>query len=820
MAKSRKPSLLQRLAYGWRKKAITTIGNIELIKRLQQLVDSKEGEYWRERYSPYQPPLVPDQALLFEKAKQFALEQLEAQDHAFSLTEVDAALNDISCQMDEEVHRVAGTASHIIMGHFFQHQMENRHFCSPDGREQAHAELLREYQKQGLGVVYLCNHSSHIDEFIVDEALDSLRLGMPLFAAGSNLMVLPNLNRVLKLGSYTVQRRASGRVYLACLFSYCRAISETGCQQGIFLEAWHGGARSRDGSLRYPRRLITLRGALALENRDLVIQPVAISYSIVPEDLYLAANGGAWGWVRGMGFWRSLGRLLLNPKWGLWRAGKGLYGRAYCTFTRPRLLSELKEMHAADVGGMSLDEFVALTAMKEVACAKKVMASQLVARGLIRARKDEHLSLSAALKQERDQLIEYHQATFGQAPDLEDFILNNDLEAVLNDGLKSLRKRKVLKLGKDRRGLPKVSSERALSFYATHGDRRLYSPTAKENVVVAGAGDLSYAWAYLIGNRTLEEKRYLNASFTLYDSRSEAATEMLRERSLTGLYQEFRLPKNVFITDDSTSAFKKANLVILAPPVDQLKEQIDACLRDVELPVRLVLITNGFDPVTHKLSFQVALEAVQGARVPVSLYALAGPVLESDLLKGMPGKVVLAGPTSGLREVGHLFRWPPLQVVVGEDPLGLHLATVLAEVYGVWIAYASLSKEAEGLSNPGSYATEASVEALAWAELFGAEKETFGSISPIWLASLSAVSLSKQALALASTMLKQQGKRKENLSLLFSNKLKPGAEEPEFSAKLTQSFISLKFHADRQGLSVPIFQQAYASLLGGGAGKS
>lgn len=813
MAKTNKPSLLGRVVYGWRKKTLNAIGNIDLASRLRRLVESKEGDLWRERYTPYSPPLVPDQDLLLAKAKELALQQLEAQGHGFSLSEVDASLEDISCRFSSELHYTTSLAAHVIMGQVFQHQMDDNLFCSLDKREQKHAELLREYQKQGLGVVYLCNHSSHLDEFIVDEVLDNLKLGMPLFAAGSNLMVLKNLTEVLKLGSFTVQRRASGRVYLACMFSYCQAIAETGHQQGIFLEAWHGGARSRDGSLRYPRRLITLRGALAVESRDLVVQPIAISYSMVPEDLYLADKGGGMGWLRGMGFWRTFFRLIINPKWGFWRASKGLYGRAYCTLTRPRLLSELKEMHNESVGGMTLDEFVALTAMKDIAAAKKVMSSQLVARALLRARKNENLTLNAAFGQEKKQLIEYHQATFGTDPDLEDFILNNDEAKVLEDGRKTLKRRKVLKFGKDQKGLPRVNSERALSFYATHGDRRLYSPTARENVVVSGAGDLSYAWAYLIGNRTLEEKRYLNASFTLYDSRSEAAAEMGRERSLTGLYQDFRLPKNVFVTDDPTSAFKKANLVILAPPIDQLKTQIEACLLDVEMPVRLVLITNGFEPGSNKLSFQIALDAIKGAQTPVSLYALAGPVLESDLLQGTPGKVVLAGPLGGLREVGHLFRWPPLQVVVGEDPMGLHLATVLSEVYGIWSAYASLDKEST-LTNPGSYATEASLEAVQWAGLFGAEKDTFNSTSAIWLTSLSAASLSKRAKELASTMLKQQGKHKENISLLFSSKLKPGQEEPEFNLKLKQSFISLKYHADLQQLDVPVFYQAYTTFMG------
>jgi glycerol-3-phosphate dehydrogenase len=742
------------------------------------------------------------------------LAQLREQRHNYNINEVDSALEEISCRFDPNLYRQASAAAHVVLGHLFKHQRPELPFTSPDGRETAHVEELRGYQSQGLGIVYLSNHSSHLDEFIIDVLLDSLQMGLPLFAAGTNMMTLPNLAQILMIGSYTVQRRASGKVYLACLSNYCRAIAETGHQQGIFLEAWHGGARSRDGSLRFPRRLITLRGALSSAERDLVIQPAAISYAIVPEDLYLAGSGGAWGWVRGMGFWHTLLRLIMNPKRGLWRAAQDLYGRAYCTLTRPRLLSELRQLHAAERSELNFDEFVALTAMRDIAAAKKIMAVQLAARGLIRAEKSGRRDLMAALEEEREQIIEYHRATFNSEPDFEDFIAGQPLAKVLQDGLQTLKRRKITGWGKRQDGLPKVRARRALSFYATHGDRRLYSPTARENIVVSGSGDLSYVWAYLIGNRTLEEKRYLNASFTLYDSRSEAASEMGVERSLTGLYNEYRLPKNVFVTDDAPSAFKKANMVVMAPPLEELEAQIKNCLDNVEMPIRMVLLSNGFAPASNKLSFQIAMESLRAARTPVELFALAGPVNEFDLLRDLPGQFVLAGPNEGLREIGHLFRWNNLQVVIGDDPLGLHLALVLAEIYGVWRAFSRLGKDSETPPSPGSFATQVSVEANLWAEALGARKETFNAASPIWLTSLGVACLSRQAAELASEMFKQQGKTKENQSLLYS--AKKSETNAAFRDKLRQSFISLKVQAEAHNLDLPIFYKAYAIFMGGG----
>ena len=813
MARKFRLSLGAGISRALRKKMVKIAGNMDLVGRVRKLADSPSGELWRERYKTLAPPLIPDQAMLFAKARELTLEQLELQGLQADIAEVNNDLFEISCQFDEGLYKDCCIAAQVVLAHLFEHQVPERPFTSPDGREVAHVERLRKYQEEGTGVLYLSNHSSHLDEFIISGLLNNLHLGLPLFAAGTNMMVVKSLAKILMLASYTVQRRASGRIYLASLFNYCRAISETAHQQGIFLEAWHGGARSRDGSLRYPRRLITLRGALAVESRDLVIQPVALSYSIVPEDLYLADNGGGKGWMRGMGFWRTLSKLIVNPKRGLWRSAKNLYGRAYCTMPRPILLSDLKKQHENDMSGLTLDEFVALNAMKEIAAAKKVMTSQLVARGLSRARKSDNLKILPAIQEEKEQLFEYHQSAFGANPDLEDFITTNTPEKVLQDGLKILRKRKILKRGRDKKGLPKVASEGGLSFYATHGDRRLYSPTAKENIVVAGAGDSSYAWAYLIGNRTLEEKRYINASFTLYDSRSDAAAEMGVERSTSGLYHDYRLPKNVFVTDDAPSAFKKANLVIMAPPVARLKEQMQVCLNNAELPIHLVLMTSGFDAKTNKLSYQIALDSLEAARTPVSLFALAGPVNEFDLLKNVPGRMILAGPFNGLREVGHLFRWPPLQVVVGQDALGLHLATVLSEVYGMWGSYLRLSKAIERPALLGTYAAEASLECMIWAQYFGAQAATFNSTSPIWLSSFSSFALYAPVVEMLVDMIKRERRHKDAETPLFM-KYKNAEDEPELQRKLKQDFTSFKLHADMNKLDVPRFYEAYNKFMG------
>ncbi|CAO0822720.1 hypothetical protein DFAR_3260002 [Desulfarculales bacterium] len=499
---------------------------VDFVALLKRINRTTPGRPWLELFQSRIPLDGPRQDEILERAVKLTLAQLSDEGEHVDPREVRAHTEAISCRYNPETHLEAASAICMLTSHLFEHANPCQPFVSTDHRELAHLDLLQQYRRQGLGVVFLCNHSSHMDEFIAEALFQVMSLGLPLFAAGTNMMAIKSLARLLMNGAYTVQRRGAGKSYLTTLFNYCRALSDTG-QIKIFLEAWHGGARSRDGSLRYPRRLYPTRrpgrgGRCGGAAGGHILRCGARG------PLLAARQGGS---RPGPGDVASPALSLLHPKTGLWRAAQGLYGRAYCTLTRPRLLSELHQMHAQDdVGGLTLDEFTALTAIKDIARAKKVMSSQLVARGLSRVRRQtcppaqnyagqaiptKRPDLVEAVALELERLKEYHQATFDQHPDLEDIILQRPLKDVVADGLATLKRRAVVHgLLKDELGLPKVKSEAGLAYYATHGDRRLYSPQAKENLVVVGAGDWGFALAHLVGSRILDEKRYLNASLT------------------------------------------------------------------------------------------------------------------------------------------------------------------------------------------------------------------------------------------------------------------------------------------------------------------
>jgi glycerol-3-phosphate dehydrogenase len=804
-------SLTKDLSRSLKKGLVKRASRLDFVRLLKRISHSEAGRPWLEHFSQM-PPAWQKAPEIIERAAELTLEQLAAEGHPAEPEVVAHHLDSIGVRYDHQIHIYAASAVVTLMNGFFWQHDPAASFLSPDRRELAHLDELKAYRDQGLGVVYLINHSSHLDEFLLATVMAQNDLGLPLFAAGDNMMAIDGIAKILWIASYVVRRRGADRAYMASLFNYCRAVAECGEQQGIFLEAWAGGARSRDGSLRYPRRLVTLRGALAGQ-REVVVQPVAISFSIVPEDLALAARKGAMGWLRGAGILNTMGRMVGHPRSWIWRSVQNLYGRAYVSLPKPRLLSELKAAHAADRQGRELDEYVALTAIKDIARAKKVMASQLTARGFMRARRQGRGDLVEATKAELAGLSEYHQETFGVEPDLEDFIRNNPLEQVVSDGVHTLKRRAVLwPLRRDEHKLPRVRSPKGLAYYATHGDRRIYSPTADQNVVVAGAGDWGFALAWHLGQRMLESKRYMNASLTIYDPRRELIEQLAFDRSPEGRFSEQRLPKNAFVTSDPTSAFKKASEVVVACPPGRLAGQLTAILAHAEQGLKLVVACRGLAPGPALPALLARELCARAGRGDVAVYVLAGAVGPGDLVPGRASRLVLAGPAAGREELAALLAQPPVEVSLAGDPVGVNLAGVLARVYGLWGGYLTRVGRLNRPSAAGCYLADASSEAIALCLALGGSAESFSAASSAWSAAFAASGLGGSARDFGRRLgsLARRGKELPAAALNMDRQL---AEEGRgITAWRDLNLAALL--ARKHNVEMPILEEAWAVLVG------
>ncbi len=713
---------------------IRLVNQIDFSALAGKIAGSRFGQPVHEKFSNL-PPSWENSEQVRDLAVQSTLDQLKAEGHDADPEDIQALIREIEIKYDHATHIKAATAFSVIFDQIFTHQNSDLPFTSLNKRDLAHINTLREYRQKGLGVVYLINHSSHMDEFIFNVLWQHLGLGLPVFAAGQNMMAIKSIAKLLMIGSYVVLRQGASRFQMAALYNYCRAISMAGQQQGIFLEAWRGGARSRDGSLRYPKRLVTLRGAIDVE-QDLVIQPVALSFSAVPEDLPLAARKSGVSWIRGIRLSKLLLYTILFPKSFIFRTMKDLYGRAYISVPEPFLLSELKTRHSEDKSGVQLDEYVALSSIRRIAQHKKILASQIAALGLLKARKETDLDLKSSIARQIQNTREYHLQNFGTPADFEDFILWNSVDHVMKDGLKTLAKRGVIRRWlKDKKGLPQVRSEAGLAFYATHADRRLYSPTADQNIVVVGAGHWGFALACLVGNRILEDRTYANASLTIFDPRPGVADEMSLNRNGPGPFANALLPKNAFVTNDFSSAFRKASEIIIALKPDDFAPTFEQILAVAEQPLKIILATRGFISEHHAIPYLAAQTLLrESGRYDVKLYTLCGPVSPKDLVTATEIKGILAGTDSHVEALSDLFNLPFVESHSLDDPIGVQTADILARIYAIWISYADASGLSATPTQTAFLMTDASREVSAFAIKTGADPKSFEAGSIAWAA--------------------------------------------------------------------------------------
>lgn len=790
------------------------VNKVDFIGLINRIATSENGCPHLERYRDL-PPDWTNAKEISALAVDLTLNQLANENIPVAPDEITDLVRGIEIRYDRDLHLHAAAAARVVFDHLFDHENPDLPFTSPDRRELAHIDTLKTYREQGLGVLYLINHNSHLDEFIFNSLMQDLGIGLPVFAAGQNMMVIDSIAKVLMTGSYVVLRKGASRHQMAALYNYCSALSRQGAQQGIFLEAWRGGARTRDGSLRYPKRLVAVRGAIDLDKgQDLVIQPVALSYSVVPEDLMMCARKSGKTWINGMRYAKALMRMPLHPRSFLWDALENIYSRCYVSFPPPVRLSRLRQEWQQDPRGTDFDEFVTLNAITQIARKKKVMASQLVARTLTGARKNNLTDLEKGIRDETKTIKIYHRQTFAQAPDFEDFIDKSPAELVLKDGIHTLRKRGILsRWFRDDNKLPAVTDEIGLSYYATHGDRRLYSPTADQNIVVVGAGNWGFALANLVAGRILSDKAYDNAGITLYDPRKKLVRHMGKERLGPGHFKDKRLKKNLFVTYDLASAFRKASEVIIAAKPEVFERQMREILAVSEQQMKIVIATRGFIPGTTLLPFHLVQNLlVEFHRTDMDVLTLAGPLETDDLVEARTITGIIAGAAPALDEVADLILGPDGNPELSTDPIGVQAADILARVYALCVnTLAACTPGKKGVVK-GRLFAQASDEARTLTLAMGASPDTFTAGSIPWTATFTALATDGPLRDLGEKLGADIKKGKAPSRTL--NKLSGKWRQEGNKVQVVSDMESALACGDQRGVAQPLLRETYERITG------
>lgn len=147
-------------------------------------------------------------------------------------------------------------------------------------------------------VVYMPNHKSHLDEFIIGYTFLSKEIPIPITAAGENLFKNKVSNFVLKsYGAFKIRRDkySEDEHYYRLLSSYLEASVMLGNQIMSFQE----GTRPRDGKIGMFRKGIIgtieklfneTKGHPEFEYEDILFVPIAINWSENPDEKKMVAD--------------------------------------------------------------------------------------------------------------------------------------------------------------------------------------------------------------------------------------------------------------------------------------------------------------------------------------------------------------------------------------------------------------------------------------------------------------------------------------------------------------------------------------------------
>ena len=215
---------------------------------------------------------------------------------------------------------------------------------------------------------------------------------------------------------------------------------------------------------------------------------------------------------------------------------------------------------------------------------------------------------------------------------------------------------------------------------------------------------------------------------------------MGKNRQGPGRFSDKILPKNIFVTCDHPSAFRKASEVIIASKPEDFETHVREILSVSEQPLTIMLATRGFIPGMNALPYH-ALRMLLGEykRTDVEILTIAGPVDPDDLVDSTSINGILAGPANVLHTISDMFNWSPIKSLLSTDPIGVQTADIMARVYSVWVNYKVSSKEITQAAQIGHLMAEASKEAREFALALGASPETFNVGSIPWNATFISV---------------------------------------------------------------------------------
>lgn len=580
------------------------------------------------------------------------------------------------------------------------------------------------------------------------------------------------------------------------------ALAEEGETQLLFARTSRYTVRAREGILREPYVPHAVLSTVNSLGRVLII-PVAISYSIIPEDRYLASSA-------------LLPMLSMHPK--AWKfalplkLGLGKPERTVKAITH--LFSDVSvdlgaPFELENVDSLNLQRISHL-AIEEIARNKMIHPSHIVAREM---QGEDSLSVSE-LRSKVDARIEKTRAFFSsryrKEPPFHPLI-TSDIQESVKHGIKDLEERGAIRKKLFRKNY-KSSDLDLVNFYSYHGDRRIYPLSGSNTMTVVNAGVWGYSLALHIGMNLLSKESLAETSLVLYDSREELIEKLTVEGKHPWYFKDIMLPRSVRPEADLRAAVGDTSLIMIVTPSKYFHTTLVKILELAKEGSDLVIATKGFIPETGLLPCQTTYLEMERLGKRMKLSYLSGANLAHEVIERGAGITQIACEEIGtFLRLKKLIETPYFRVVYSSDITGSTISAAMKNIYAIGFGLLEGSKGTPE-NFLAAYSTLVTSEIRNFGMLLGAAAGTFDSESQAWMADLLATCRGGRSARFGrdlASMEEKHGSGKQARNLLEQYRKKKIAVEGFEAARFAKRIAS------QRGYHPPILGEIYSILHSG-----
>ncbi|MBI4055020.1 MAG: NAD(P)-dependent glycerol-3-phosphate dehydrogenase [Elusimicrobia bacterium] len=240
-------------------------------------------------------------------------------------------------------------------------------------------------------------------------------------------------------------------------------------------------------------------------------------------------------------------------------------------------------------------------------------------------------------------------------------------------------------------------------------------------IAVLGGG----IWGSVLARHLFRKGRQVH----LWEFLPEKAQFLQENRTLEHL-PELDLPKEIRVTSNLQEALKQAQGLLVALP----SEFIRTTLRHIsEIPDAKALewvlsVSKGLEAETFQTPCEITEQILPHLRGRI--FAFSGPSFAKEVLRGVPTRIILAGPKSPnrlLEKIRVLLQGPPLFIECSSDRKGVELGGALKNA--VALGCGICDGLGYGANAKAALLVQGLAEIAALGKKLGADPETFYGLS-------------------------------------------------------------------------------------------